>query len=73
MSFDSYSITLPERQVLGTYAAKIEELRAALDLMAAGKVDALSWLQSFSLEAGVEAFQRMLAAKGNDIKGVICP
>ena len=73
VTLDSYNITLPEKQVLGTYAAKIEELQHALELMAAGKVDALSWVQRFSLEDGVTAFQRMLAAKGADIKAVICP
>lgn len=73
LTFDSYGITLPEKQVLGTYAATIDELKLALDLMAAGKVDALSWVQRFPLAEGVTAFQRMLAAKGADIKAVICP
>jgi threonine dehydrogenase-like Zn-dependent dehydrogenase len=73
MTFDSYNITLPEKQVLGTYAATIDELRQALDLMSAGKVDALSWVKQFSLVDGVTAFQRMLAAKGDDIKAVVCP
>lgn len=73
LTFDSYGVTLPEKQVLGTYAAKIEELRAALDLMAAGQVDALSWTQPFPLAEGVTAFRRMLAAHGRDIKAVVCP
>lgn len=73
LMFDSYNVTLPEKQVLGTYAAKIEELQHALELMASGKVDALTWVQRFPLERGVEAFQRMVAAKGNDIKAVVCP
>lgn len=70
---DTYNITLPERVVFGTYAATIAELRQALDLMAAGKVDALSWVQRFPLADGVTAFNRMLAAKGADLKAVICP
>jgi L-iditol 2-dehydrogenase len=73
MALDSYAITLPEKQVLGTYAAKIEELQHALELMASGQVDALSWVQSFPLSESVGAFHRMLAAKGTDIKAVICP
>ncbi len=73
VTLDSYNITLPEKQVLGTYAAKIEELSHALELMASGKVDALTWVQRFPLEDGVTAFNRMLAAKGADIKAVICP
>ena len=73
LTFDSYNVTLPEKQVLGTYAAKIEELQHALELMASGKVDALTWVQRFPLEQGVEAFKRMVAARGNDIKAVVCP
>lgn len=73
MTFNSYGLTLPEKQVFGSYAATIDELQHALNLMSEGKVDAESWVQRFSLEDGVEAFQRMLAAKGNDIKAVVCP
>ena len=73
ISLDSYGITLPEKQVFGTYAAKIEELKTALDLMSTGKVDALSWVQRFSLDESDVAFRRMLAAQGTDLKAVICP
>lgn len=73
VAVDTYNITLPERVVFGTYAATIAELRQALDLMAAGRIDALSWVQRFPLADGVTAFNRMLAAKGADLKAVICP
>lgn len=73
ISLDSYNLTLPEKQVLGSYAASIEELQQALDLMATGQVDARSWIKRFSLEEGVAAFHRMLAARGDDIKAVVCP
>jgi len=48
-------------------------MRTALDLMATGKVDPLPWVQRFPIERGVEAFDRMLAAKGDDVKAVIVP
>ncbi|SDR85487.1 Threonine dehydrogenase [Opitutus sp. GAS368] len=70
---DTYGITLPEKQVLGTYAAKIDELRQALNLMASGQVETLSWVQRFELKDAVPAFHRMLAAQGADLKAVICP
>lgn len=73
VTLDTYNITLPERQVFGTYAAKIDELRQALDLMASGKVNAQTWVQRFGLKEGVAAFHRMLAAQGNDLKAVLCP
>lgn len=72
-AFDTYDVTLPERRVLGTYAAKLEEMQTALELMAAGKVDVSSWPEVFPLDRGVEAFRRMLAAQGNDIKAIIKP
>ncbi|WP_438479022.1 zinc-dependent alcohol dehydrogenase [Oleiharenicola lentus] len=73
MQVETYNITLPEKQVFGTYAAKLSELEQALDLLAEGKIDATSWVQRFKLEDSVDAFDRMLAAKGADIKAVICP
>jgi L-iditol 2-dehydrogenase len=73
LTFDSYGITLPEKQVFGTYAAKLEELQQAVDLMASGQVDVGSWVQCFALADGVTAFERMLAGQGSDIKAVLCP
>ena len=73
ITFDSYDLTLQEKQVLGTYSAKNEELMEALALLADGKIEVARWVQSFPLDDGVEAFLRMAAAKGNDIKGVLLP
>ena len=73
LTFESYGITLPEKQVFGTYAARLEELQQALDLMASGRVDVHSWVQRFALADGVTAFERMLAGRGTDIKAVLCP
>ncbi|MGH8018362.1 MAG: zinc-dependent alcohol dehydrogenase [Opitutaceae bacterium] len=71
ITLDSYQVTLPERQVFGTYAATMDELSVALDLIASGRVDAASWAHTFPLEEGVTAFHRMLAARGRDIKAVL--
>lgn len=73
MSLNSFDITLPEKQVLGSYAATMDDMRKALSLMATGQVDPLSWVQRFPIERGVEAFERMLAARGDDVKAVIVP
>lgn len=72
-SFDSYKVTLPEKQVIGTYAATLDELKQALSLLHSGKVETGSWVQTFPLEDGVEAFQRVLAAQDKDIKAVLIP
>lgn len=73
ITLSSYGITLPERQVFGTYAATIEELRTAVELMEAGKVQTEDWVSVFPMSDAAEAFERMAAAKGADIKAVILP
>lgn len=73
MTLDSYKVTLPETTIHGSYAATIAELQAAVTLMAARRVDVESWVQTFSLADGVQAFHKMLAAKGPDIKAVLVP
>ncbi len=69
MQLETYGITLPEKFIYGTYAAKIEDLRVALDLMAAGKVETDSWVTVAPLDDGVEAFNEVL--EGKHIKMVL--
>ena len=66
--------TLAVRFAQQTEAAYVSDPDAGIDFsrVVHGE-DALSWVQSFPLTAGVETFHRMLAAKGADIKGVLCP
>jgi L-iditol 2-dehydrogenase len=73
ITLDSFQVTLPERQVLGTYAASLQDMRDALDLMATGRVDAETWTQAFPLSEGDEAFRRMLNPGPGDVKAVILP
>ena len=73
MEFDSYGVTLPEKQIFGTYAAKMEELAEALELMRSGRVDVTSWTETVPLEHAVPAFQRMLAPSDSDLKAVFIP
>ena len=68
-SIESYEIILSEKHVLGTYAAKMEELEQALELMSNGSVDVASWVAIATLNNGVGLFHQML--DGNNIKGVI--
>jgi L-iditol 2-dehydrogenase len=63
MQLETYGITLPEKFVYGTYAAKIEDLRVALDLMAGGKIKTESWVSLYPLTNGVDAFQDAMDAK----------
>ena len=72
-AINSYDLILAEKKIIGTYAAKMEELREALDLMSAGKVDVKSWVNSFTLDQGVEGFNSVLEGKDANIKAIICP
>lgn len=73
MTFNSYHVTLPEKQVFGSYSATLPEMQVALQLMQEGKVETASWVESFPLERGAEAFHRMADARGTDIKAVVAP
>ena len=73
MTLDSFSITLPEKKVFGTYAAKLEDLKQALEWLRTGKVDAKSWTTRLPLVEAEQAFRRALAAKGSDIKLIVTP
>jgi L-iditol 2-dehydrogenase len=71
ISVDSFEITLQQRRVLGSYSGDMEDAAQAVDLLSSGELDMDSWTKSFPLEKGDVAFERMLAAKGDDIKAVI--
>lgn len=73
VAIDTFGVTLPEKRVVGSYAATMEELQQALTLMATGQVDAKSWTTTLPLREAEQAFRRALAASGNDIKLVVCP
>ena len=73
LTFESFGVTLPEKRILGSYAATLADLQLALDLMASGKVDARSWTTRFPLADAEHAFRRALAAQGTDIKCIVCP
>lgn len=71
MTLDSFAVTLPERKVFGTYAAKLEDLRLALEWMRTGKVDAKTWTTRLPLGEAEQAFRRALAGRGTDIKMIV--
>jgi L-iditol 2-dehydrogenase len=72
MTLSTYGITLPEKVVMGTYAATIDELQTSLDLMANNDVN-VDWISRYTLDEGVTAFRTMLKPGETDFKAVICP
>lgn len=73
MSLDSFQVTLPERTVYGTYAARLDDLREALSLIESGQVDVTSWPTQYNLNSGVRAFNRMLRPGPEDFKAILMP
>lgn len=72
-SLMSYDIILPEKQVLGTYAANIEELTEALRMIASKKADVTSWITYCSFDTVIETFHSLLSPGCGSIKGVLTP
>jgi len=72
INFDSYGITLGEKQVLGTYSANVPDYEIAIDLLKDRKIN-LDWTDSYTLEEGVEAFHTMLNPQGSKIKAILTP
>jgi threonine dehydrogenase-like Zn-dependent dehydrogenase len=73
LDLDSYDITLPEKQILGTYSGNLSDFETAIKLIKKERVDVSGWVDCFNLDEGVEAFHKMLAPGDNDIKAVFIP
>jgi L-iditol 2-dehydrogenase len=73
VTIKSHEVTLSERRVQGSYAASLSELKTAVELLESGRVEWASWIKTFPLANGVEAFHTMLAAQGDNIKAVLIP
>lgn len=69
----SHQVTIREVTVMGTYGARLAEVRVAVDLLASGSVVSRPWIKAAPLADGVGLFRRMLAARDDDIKGVVFP
>jgi L-iditol 2-dehydrogenase len=69
----SYDIILAEKQVFGTYAASQADLEEAVRLIALKELDLHSWIDYYSLEETVTAFNDLLAPMSPTIKAIITP
>jgi L-iditol 2-dehydrogenase len=70
---NSYDLILPEKQIIGTYAANLSDLSEAVRLMSETDIDVTSWTQTYSIDQAEEAFETMLRPSDSDIKGIILP
>lgn len=71
VTLNSYEVTLPEKQILGTYAATMQELATAVQILASGRFTVNSLIKPRKLDDGLLAFEDALTAKS--IKSVILP
>jgi L-iditol 2-dehydrogenase len=71
--FSSYDLILSERRLTGSYGATEADLRRAIDLLAAGKINTRGWLETFPLEEGERAFRAALSQELAGAKAVLCP
>jgi L-iditol 2-dehydrogenase len=73
ISFNSYSVTIPEKKIFGTYSGKREEFLQAIEALSEGLVKGGPWIKTFSLEDGVAAFRHALHPEEGYIKTIIVP
>jgi L-iditol 2-dehydrogenase len=67
-------IVLGEKHLSGSFAFRPGDLRTALSLLAAGRVQLDPWVKSFPLSEGVEVFQALVHQPPDDyIKAVLLP
>lgn len=67
-------IVLGERAILGSFAVRPRDLRVALDLLAAGRIQLDPWVKTFPLAEGVDVFTQLVTAPPDDyIKAVLLP
>lgn len=60
-----------EIRVLMSFGYTREDFSRSLDLLIAGAIDLRPWTVEMALEDGLEAFERMTAARGNTLKTIL--
>jgi threonine dehydrogenase-like Zn-dependent dehydrogenase len=70
IDFNSYSLTLHQKTLAGTYSGSMGDLAQAIQLLSTEHLDT-SWASRFPLEEGKAAFQAMLLPKRGSIKAIL--
>jgi L-iditol 2-dehydrogenase len=73
VTLHTYEVVLPERRVMGSYAAADRDIRRAIDLFAEGRIPLDPWTEVFPLEAGADVFLDMVHQRRPIIKAVLQP
>lgn len=70
IDFDSYSITLNQKYVAGSYSGSLNDLLLAASTLSLHSLDT-TWVTQYPLDQGPLAFSDLLTPAGNSIKGVL--
>jgi threonine dehydrogenase-like Zn-dependent dehydrogenase len=69
----TFEVVLPERRIMGSYAATDADIRRAIQLFSEGKAPLDPWTHVFPLEEGAEVFLDMVHQRRPTIKAVLTP
>ena len=69
VQLNSYTLTLGQKSVSGSYSGSFDDLQQAALLLASGAMDT-SWVTQYPLDTGEAGFRDMLFGKGDRIKAV---
>ncbi|MBI3910796.1 MAG: alcohol dehydrogenase catalytic domain-containing protein [Armatimonadetes bacterium] len=72
-TLNTFDVVLPEKRIIGSYAATDADLRRAIQLFAARRIRIDPWVETFPLERGDEVFLAMLRQELPAIKAVLVP
>jgi len=73
LELSSYAVTLPEKQIFGTYGARLEDLRTSLELLDNNRIPLPDWTETAALSEGEALFRRMASPSARDLKGILMP
>jgi threonine dehydrogenase-like Zn-dependent dehydrogenase len=69
-----FAVVLGERRISGSFAVTPRDLRTAIGLFAAGKIELAPWVRTFPLAEGARVFQQLVTAPPEDyIKAILLP
>ena len=69
-----FDVVLREKHVTGSFAVTHRDMRSALNLFAAGKINIEPWVKTFPLAEGARVFRQLVTAPPDDyIKAVLVP
>ena len=70
ISLNSYSLTLGQKCLSGSYSGSLQDLRLAAQILSEGNLDT-SWVSRYPIEQGETGFRELLRPDANKIKVVL--